>query len=145
MKMTWKVGDAWCYGRLHIVCIWCIIYSWVSVLSLDLCLITNTQQQTKPRALLCSQQARSWGWGGFLALLQRDWSLNCTAQWTYTTVLVVSRGALLASGDKVIVMPVLGCLKRPLALWWSYCQVALLVDSDSKLIQQHECGCCQVL
>lgn len=146
MKMTWKAGDSSCYRRLHIVCMQYIIHSQDSMLSLDLCRITSTQQLTTPRALLCFQQARSCGWNGFLAVLQRDCSLNCTAQQTYTTVLVVSRGVLLSGWDKVIVMPVLlGYLKRPLALWRSYCKVALLVDSDSKLTQQYECGCNQVL
>lgn len=71
MKMTCKVGDSWCYRRLHIVCIWYVIHSLDSMLSLDLCQITSTQQQTKLRALLCFQQTRSCGWNGFLALLQR--------------------------------------------------------------------------
>lgn len=134
MKMTWKVEYSWCYGRLHIICIRYIIHSQDSMLSLDLCHVTNTQQQTKLRAWLCFQQARGCSWKGFLALLQRDRSLNCTAQQTYTTLSAVSRGVLLAGWGKVIVMPVLGCLKRPLAPWWSYCKVALLLDSGSKLI-----------
>lgn len=51
----------------------------------------------------------------------------------------------LAAGLKITVTPASGCLKRPLALWWSYCKVALLINSNYKLIQQYECGCKQVL
>lgn len=142
-RMTWKAGDSRCCGRLDIVCIRYKIHSQGSLLSLHLCHGTGARHWTKPRALLCSQQAGSWGWNGFHTVLQA-WVTQYSSAHLHCT-LAVSTGFSLAGGVKITVIPALGCLKRPLALRWSYCKVALLVNSNYKLIQKCECGCKQIL
>lgn len=104
---------------------------------------TGTGHWSKPRALLCSQQAGSWGWNAFTPCC-RHGALS-TAQHTYTVLLQSALVFFMVAGVKITVIAALGCLKRPLALWWSYCKAALLVNSNYKLIQQYECGCKQVL
>lgn len=69
VEITWKVGDAWRYGRLHTVCVRCTMRSQGSMLPLALCRVSRAQPRL--RALLCSQQAGSRAWNGSRALLQR--------------------------------------------------------------------------
>lgn len=99
---------------------------------------------TEPsQGLSCALSRLGWGWNGFHTVLQA-WSTQYSSAHLRCT-LAGSTGFFLAAGIKITVTPPLGCLKRPLALWWSHCKAALLVNSVYKLIQQCECGCKQVL
>lgn len=86
-RMPWKAGDSRCCGRLDFVCIRYKIHSQGSLLALPLCHRTGTRLWTKPRALLCSQQAGSWGWNGFHTVLQ-TWGTRHSSAHLHCTLAV---------------------------------------------------------
>lgn len=139
-----EAGDPQCCGILDVVCIQYQIHSQGSLLSLHLCHTQNWHWALK-RAKGFALLSAGWELGleCFHPVLQA-WGTQYSSAHLHCT-LAVSTGFFLAAGLKITVIPASGCLKRPSVLWWSYCKVALLINSNYKLIQQYECGCKQVL